>query len=105
MTHVPPTRAQARAAGRQEIAISRLQQTVAEHRPLREAQWANPARWSPTENHVIAGAHSCYTGAYFAHYARALMSEYQRGSRRPVAARRVQIAVTDSGGLQFDKHL
>jgi hypothetical protein len=54
---------------------------------------------------VIAGSHARYTRAHFAHDARTLMTEYERRACRPVAARRVQVALTDSGGLHFDKHL
>jgi len=54
---------------------------------------------------VIAGAHAGYTCAYFAHYACAFVPEYERRTRGPVAARRMQIALTDSSGLHFDQHL
>src|SRR5712692_6901617 len=54
---------------------------------------------------MITGAQACYTCAYFAHGSRALMSEHERRAGGPVAARRVQIALTDSGGLHFDQHL
>jgi len=105
MSYVLPARAQPRATRRQAIAISRLQQTVAEHRPPLETRGTNPARWRPTENYVIAGAHAGYTCAYFAHYACAFVPEYERRTRGPVAARRMQIALTDSSGLHFDQHL
>jgi hypothetical protein len=54
---------------------------------------------------VITGAHARYTCAYFAHDSRAFMSEYERRARRPVAACRVQVALTNSSGLHFDQHL
>src|SRR5260370_30824385 len=54
---------------------------------------------------MITGADGGYPGAYFAHDSRALMSEHKRRARGPVAAHRVQIALTDSGGLHFDQHL
>ena len=54
---------------------------------------------------MIVHTHSCDTCAYFAHDSCALMSEYERRTRGPVAARRMQIALTDSSGLHFDQHL
>jgi hypothetical protein len=54
---------------------------------------------------MIAGAHAGHTRAYFAHYSRALMSQHERRPCGPVAARRVQVALTNSGGLHFDQYL
>src|SRR5205823_13451971 len=84
MTHVLPARAQPRATRRQAIAIRRLQQTVTEHRRPLATRGANPARWRPTENYVIAGAHAGYTCAYFANYASTFVPEYERSTRGPV---------------------
>ena len=97
--------AQPRAACRQPIAVGRPLQTVAEHRPSFEARRTEAARRSPAENYVIASAQPCHAFAQFTHDASAFVPEHERRARGPIATRRVQVALTDSSGLQFDKHL
>jgi hypothetical protein len=53
---------------------------------------------------MITGAHAGHTCAYFAHDSRALMSKHERSPCGPVTARRVQVALTNSGRFHFDQH-
>jgi hypothetical protein len=52
---------------------------------------------------VVARAHTRHALAHFAHHARAFVAEHERRACRPVAARRVQVALADPGGLHLDE--
>src|ERR1700686_1745003 len=54
---------------------------------------------------MITGAQARDTCTYFAHDSRAFVPEHERRARGPVTAHRVQIALTDSGGLHLVQHL
>ena len=53
---------------------------------------------------MIAAAKRCDPGATLPHDAGPFVTEHHRGLHRPVAARRMQIAVTDPCGLHLDEH-
>jgi hypothetical protein len=53
---------------------------------------------------VIAGLDRSDSGSDLSNDAGALVTEHERCLRRPVTARRMQVAVTDARRLQFDEH-
>src|SRR5207237_90895 len=63
------------------------------------------ARRRPAQHHVIAATHRGDPGSQFANDTRAFVTEHHWRAHRPVATRRMQIAVTDAGGFDFDQHL
>src|SRR5207237_1223940 len=58
----------------------------------------------PAEHDVIAGGDRRHVRTDLAHDPGALVTEDHGRSHRPVAARGMQIAVTDAGRLDFDEH-
>ena len=104
--HVLAARVQPRRAGRQLVAERHLLDAIAQHRATFEARRADAARRRPAEHDVIAGLRPCVTdGADLAHDAGAFVAEHERRLGRPVAARRMQIAVADAGGLESRRAL
>jgi len=53
---------------------------------------------------VVAGPDRGDRRPDLAHDARAFVPEHERRPDRPVAARRVEIALADAGGLDLDEH-
>src|SRR5207244_7627658 len=72
---------------------------------LFQTRRTDAARRRPTKDYVIARAHPCHAFADFAHDASAFVPEHERRARRPIAARRMQVAVTNPGGLYLDQYL
>jgi hypothetical protein len=54
---------------------------------------------------VIAGLYGRNRWSDLAHDPGAFMAEDERRLRRPITARRVEVAVADTGGLQLDQDL
>jgi hypothetical protein len=78
---------------------------VAQHGMAVDAWLARAAGGRPAQDDVIARLHSSHARANLAHDAGALVPEHQRRARRPVVARRVQIAGAHTGCLDLDEHL
>src|SRR5262249_32226079 len=94
---------QMRRARRQPIAVCDFFEAIAQDRSAVAARPTHAARGRPTQHDVIVLAHARDVCPNLAHDARALVPEHHRHFHRPVAARRMQIAVTHAGGAHLDE--
>ena len=53
---------------------------------------------------MIAGTHLRHRRSDFTHDAGALVAEHERRLDGPVSAGRMEVAVADAGGFDFDEH-
>src|SRR5262249_24986480 len=102
---VATARVQARCAARQPVAERDFLDAIAQDRAPLETRRADPARRRPRQDDVIARLHARHAGADLTHDARAFVTQDDRCLDRPVAARGMEIAVTDAGRPHLDEHL
>src|SRR5262249_35617922 len=69
-----------------------------------QAQRTHAARWRPTKYDVVSRLNLGDAGPRSPHNSSALVPKHQRSFGRPIAARRMQIAVADSSRLYLDQN-
>ncbi len=105
LPEVLSARVQRRRSRRQAVLVCGPVEAIAEDGAAFHARGTGAAGRRPAEHDVIADFDLRDPGADFADDAGAFVPEDDRRARRPVVARRVQVAVTDARRLDLDEHL